>query len=429
MYLWESEMQLPRFSSLDGNMETEVLIIGGGISGILCAHMLRKQGIDYVLLEGSQIGSGTTKGTTAAITPQHGKIYTKLVKKFGKDKAKLYLEANLKAVRKYEEICSKIECDFEKKSSYIYSRSDKQSMKVEAAIVRELGFEAKFTEDAGLPFEIAGAVCFPDMAQFHPLKFLSQISKPLNIREDSFVENVKGGTAYTKHGKVTANKIIFASHYPFVNTRGLYPLKLYQKRSFVAAVEDAPRLKGTYAEDSHRGIYLRNYGDLLLIGGGDHRTGTKNDGFQIVRDFVSEHFPKAKEKYAWAAQDCVSLDGVPYIGKYSKSKAEWYVMTGFNEWGITSAMSGADIITDLIIGRENKFAELFAPDRLIFTEQLFCNIGHTLKSFCTPGEKRCSHLGCRLKENIIENTWDCPCHGSRFDEDGRLIDNPAMKNL
>lgn len=261
------------------------------------------------------------------------------------------------------------------------------------------------------------------------LKFLSAISKTLNIREDAFVSNIKGNTAYTKHGKVSADKIIFASHYPFVNTRGFYPLKLYQKRSFIVVLENAPQLKGTYAEDSQRGIYLRNYGNLLIVGGGDHRTATETDGFKIVREFVREHFPNAHEKYAWAAQDCISLDDVPYVGGYSKTRKNWYVATGFNEWGITSAMNAATIITDMITGRENKFAELFSPDRSILTGQLFSNLGHTLKNFCTPGGRRCSHLGCRLKENTTENTWDCPCHGSRFDAEGRLIDNPAMKNL
>ena len=429
MYLWENDVRMPEFPRLKGDTETEVLIIGGGIAGILCAHMLQKRGVDHLLLEGRRICRGTTRGTTAVITAQHGSIYTKLIKKFGREKAKVYLDANMAAVGIFEKMADKIDCDFVIKPSYVYSRNENRCLKVEAAVARELGAAAAFTEDTGLPFETAGAVRFDNMAQFHPLKFLAEISRSLNIRENTFVEGVKGNTAYTKGGKIKAGKIVFASHYPFVNTRGLYPLKLYQKRSFAIALENAPQLAGTYAEDSDKGIYLRNYRDLLIIGGGDHRTGASDDGFRIVREFVAEHFPDAKKTYAWAAQDCMSLDDVPYAGKYCLSEDNWYVITGFNEWGMTSAMNAAVVIADMITGQENEFAKAFAPDRSIASMQLLNNIGTTLKNFCVPGGKRCTHLGCRLNENAEEKSWDCQCHGSRFDFDGHVADNPAMKNL
>lgn len=429
MYLWENNVIMPEFPRLKGDTETEVLVIGGGIAGLLCAYMLRERGVEHLLVEGRKICSGTTRGTTAVITVQHGSIYTKLIKKFGKEKAKVYLEVNIAAAGIFEKLAENIECDFVKKPSYVYSRTDNRCLKVEAAVARELGAEAGFTEDTGLPFETAGAVRFDNMAQFHPLKFLSEISRELNIRENTFVEDVKGNTAYTKSGKIKADKIVFASHYPFIKIHGLYPLKLYQKRSFAIALENAPVLAGTYAEDSDRGIYLRNYRDLLIVGGGDHRTGASDDGFRIVRKFVAEHFPEAREKYAWAAQDCMSLDDVPYVGRYCLSEDNWYVITGFNEWGMTSAMNAATVIADMVTGRKNEFAEAFHTDRSIASKQLLSNIGTTLKNFCIPGGKRCTHLGCRLSENPAENSWDCQCHGSRFDHDGHVTDNPATKNL
>ena len=429
MYLWKERINMPKFPRLEGDMETDVLIIGGGISGILCAYMLQEQGCDYILVEGSRIGSGTTKGTTAALTAQHGRIYTKLVKRFGKETARQYLDANIEAVRKYEILAGKFDFDFEKMPSYIYSMSDTHRLKIEAAVVRELGYPAVFTKTPGLPFDVAGAVRFPDMAQFHPLKLLAALAADLKIREHTFVEAFKDHTAYTRQGKITAKRIIVATHYPFRNTRGMYPLKLHQKRSFVLALENGPKVTGTYADEKERGMYLRNYQDLLLVGGGDHRTGTKNDGFQLVREFAAEHFPEAQEKYAWAAQDCISLDEVPYIGPYSKTLSDCYVMTGFNEWGMTTAMNGAAIVTDRILGKKNQFAALFSPDRTIIRKQLFANVAEVLSSYLIPTGKRCSHLGCSLKKNTAEGSWDCPCHGSRFDERGHLIDNPAMRNI
>ncbi len=428
MRLWEEKMELPHFPRLQGDAETDVLVIGGGITGVLCAHMLHEQGVEYLLAEGRQIGSGTTAGTTAVITAQHSDVYTKMVKRFGKEVARGYLAANMNAFHAYQALSGRHDFEYEEKPSYLYSLTEKQDLQVEAAILKELGAEAEYTEECGLPFEIAGAVRFPKAAQMHPLKLLGALSKRLHIKENTHIVDVKGTTAYTAHGKITAKKIIIAAHYPFLKLKGLYPLKLYQKRSFVVALAHAPALPGTYADPGQRGIYLRNYKDLLIVGGGDARTGTAQDGFSFVREFVKGVFPDAREKYAWAAQDCISLDEIPYIGTYSRALPHVYVATGFNEWGMTSAMAAASILTDLAMGRENEYAEIFSPGRPMLRPQLALNAAETIKNFFTPKGKRCSHLGCALKHNEDENTWDCPCHGSRFDEHGRILDNPAVKN-
>jgi len=209
----------------------------------------------------------------------------------------------------------------------------------------------------------------------------------------------------------------------------MYFMKLYQQRSFVIALENAPQLGCTTVDMVENGIYLRNYKNMLLVGGGDSRTGTKGGGFSAVREFAGRAFPEAKEVYAWTNQDCMSLDGVPYIGRYSPHMPNVYVATGFNEWGMTSSMVAAEILTDQICRRTNKEADVFVPSRNMFTGQLFTNLGTTLAHFIMPTPKRCSHLGCALKWNPEEKSWDCPCHGSRFSEDGKVIQNPAMKNL
>ena len=219
-----------------------------------------------------------------------------------------------------------------------------------------------------------------------------------------------------------------ATHFPFINRHGLYFMKLYQSRSYVLALENAPDPGATGAEYKGEGIYFRRYGDLLLLGGGDHRTGKKGGSYAFLREYAKNHFPRAKEKYAWANQDCMTLDGLPYVGHYSPNTPDVYVATGFNAWGMTNSMVAAEVIRDQILGKENPLSQIFHPGRSMLRKQLFCNIGETLIDFAIPTVRRCPHLGCALRWNPQEHTWDCPCHGSRFDMDGKLLDTPAQKD-
>ena len=427
--LWTDTAALPSFHRLERDERTEVLIVGGGLVGILCAHFLRAAGIDYLICEANTIASGTTAGTTAVLTAQHGAIYAELIKKFGMDKARLYLEANHDALREFGKICSSFDCDFEEKPSYIYSRFDESRMQEEARAVASLGFPAELVREIPLPIKVAAAVKFPDQAEFHPLKFIAGICPGMNIRERAQIRKIDGLMAYTGKHRIRAKKIIVASHYPIKNSRGLFFVKLYQKRSYVVAVDGAPQYDGTFAEDTPDGLYFRNYKDLLIVGGGDHRTGKPGKCWDDIRRFIKENYPGARERYAWAAQDCMSLDSMPYIGRYSRALEDVYVASGFNEWGMTSSMVAAKILTDMVLGKENKYAELFDPSRSMLSGQLFANLGTTLADFVIPTTKRCPHLGCALRWNALEQTWDCPCHGSRFEADGRLINNPATRDF
>lgn len=427
-YLWTQGVTPPVFPALDGDIKTDVLVIGGGMAGVLCARQLQEAGIDYLLVEGKKIGGGITKGTTAVLTAQHDTLYQDLMKKHGKDKAKLYLHANLKAVETFRALAKSIPCDFEDKPSIMYSLRDRALMQHEAKVVNALGFDAEFITDTPLPLTVAGGVRYPGMAQFHPLKFLYGAAQGLRIYENTFVRALDGTTALTERGRIHANKVIVATHFPFLNRHGMYFVKLYQRRSFVIALEQVQDLGCTIEDVAKNGMYLRNYHGLLLIGGGEHRTGKQGGGFDAPRAFARHYFPNAKEKYAWANQDCVSLDGMPYIGPYSAGLPNVYVASGFNLWGMTTSMAAAKILTDMVMGRKNRFSAAFAPNRGTLSRQLFFNLGTTLLNFVTPTPKRCSHLGCALKWNPVEHSWDCPCHGSRFDEHGQLIDNPATRD-
>lgn len=427
--VWQKNANLPQFSELKGDIKTDVLIIGGGLAGILTAFFLKEAGIDYILVEKERICGGTTKNTTGKITFQHGFIYDKLISALGTERAKMYLEANRNAALKYRELAKELSCDYEIKDNYVYSLYNRQKAEKEAAALEKLGCKAEFLKVTELPFKIAGAVRVKGQAQFNPIKFVSQISNGLNIYENTFVTELGENFALTKNGKITAQKIIVATHFPFLNKHGSYFLKLYQHRSYVLALKNAPTFNGMYVDDEKTGLSFRNYGDLLFLGGGGHRTGKQGGNWKELSSFARENFPEASEEYRWAAQDCMSLDDIPYIGNYSKSTPNLYVMSGFNKWGMTGAMTAAMVITDMIIGKNNPFSEVFNPSRSILKPQLLVNGFEATANLLTPTKKRCPHLGCALKWNPAEHSWDCPCHGSRFTKSGRLLENPANGDL
>ena len=427
--IWTKIEKLPSFPKLQGDTKTDVLIVGGGMAGILCAYFLQEKGINYLLAEGRTICSGVTKNTTAKITSQHGLIYHKLVKDIGIEKAAMYLKANQDALQKYEELCQNIDCNFEHKPSYVYSLSHPAKLEEEIKALEKIDFQARILQTKELPFSNTEAVCFENQAQFHPLKFISEIVKDLNIYEHTFVKELKENVAVTNQGNIAFQKIIFTTHFPIDNKHGMYFMKMYQHRSYVIALKNVPQVKGMYVDESDKGLSFRNYGDLLLLGGGSHRTGKKGGNWSELRDFANKYYSEAKEIAFWATQDCMSLDRMPYIGQYSKFKKNYYVATGFNKWGMTSSMVAARILTDLITGKENSYAEIFNPSRSMLKPQLFINMGESALNLMTFNQKRCPHMGCALKWNEAEKSWDCPCHGSRFDEDGGVIDNPATGDL
>ena len=427
--VWTDSVNFPSFEQLKKDIRTDVLIIGGGITGLLCAYQLQQVGVDYVLVEADRICSGITKNTTAKITSQHGLIYHKLIQRFGIEKAHMYLNANEAALREYRRLCKFIGCSFEAQNSYVYSLNNSNKIAKELYALQMLGFHAEYEDQLPLPFPVAGAVKFRHQAQFNPLKFLSEISKGLNIYEQTKVRELAPNLAITEHGKITAKNIIVTTHFPFLNKHGSYFLKMYQHRSYVIAYKNAPNVDGMYVDESLKGLSFRNYKNMLLIGGGDHRTGKHGGNWQELSTFAGTHYPNAKEVYRWATQDCMTLDEAPYIGQYSKNTPSLYVATGFNKWGMTSAMAAAMILRDMMLEKENPYAPVFSPSRSMLRPQLVVNAFEATTNLLTPTTKRCPHLGCALKWNPVERTWDCPCHGSRFTHDGQLIDNPATDDL
>ena len=427
--LWTRTAKLPSFPPLEGDLNTDVLIVGGGIAGLLCAHRLRQAGADCVLLEAGELCGGATGNTTAKITAQHGLVYDRLVRAFGVEAARLYLEANQAALAQYRALCRDIDCDFEERDAYVYSLDRRDKLEREVQALNRMGFPAEYVPNPALPLPTAGAVRFPGQAQFHPLKFLSAVAEGLPIHEHTKVLELKPGGAKTHEGTVRAKNIIIATHFPVLNKHGGYFVKLYQSRSYVLALKNAPEVDGMYVDESGKGMSFRSHGDLLLLGGGGRRTGKRGSGWAELSAFAREVWPQAREVCRWAAQDCMSLDHVPYIGQYSARTPGLFAVTGFNKWGMTTAMAAAMVLCDLVQGKDSPYAALFSPSRSMLHPQLAANAGSAAMNLLTPTVPRCPHMGCALKYNPQEHSWDCPCHGSRFGEGGRLIDNPSTDDL
>ncbi|ABG83188.1 FAD-dependent oxidoreductase [Clostridium perfringens] len=473
--VWSESCKFRKREALNKDIKTDVLVIGAGIAGVLTAYMLKQKGRDVVLIDAAEIASGNTKNTTAKITSQHDLIYSKLIAEFGEEKARQYAKANELAIKKYKEIIEdkRIECDFEEKPAYVYSLNEVDVLKEEVEAAKNLGIDAEFVQEANLPFKINGAVKFNNQAQFNPLKFLKGISNELVIYENTRALEIKENLVVTSGGNITANNIVVATHYPIMNAPGYYFMKMHQERSYVLALENTSEIDGMYIDLNKEGYSFRTYNNLLLLGGISHRTGENEEGgsYDELRKVAKRLYPKAKEKYYWSAQDCMTIDGIPYIGRYSSETPNIYVATGFNKWGMTSSMVSAMIISDMILEKENDFSEIFSPRRFdlsLSINNIANDLIETAKNFIAQkvyipsseiehiknghggiieynGEKvgvyknkegkeffvstKCTHLGCQLSWNSDELTWDCPCHGSRFDYKGRLIGSPATKDL
>lgn len=422
--IWQQGDILPAFPALDRDIRTDVLIVGGGLTGLLCGYFLAAEGLECTVAEADRVMSGTSGRTTAKVTSQHGLIYTRLAERYGQETAALYYRANQEALERYRRL--DIPCDMTEQSAFVYDRRDAAAPEAECSLVRRFGGQASMVYTLPLPFSVRGAVCFPRQAQLHPMLLAGGLLRPLTVYERTPVTVLDGGTAQTPGGRIRAEYVIVATHFPMLRMRGAYFMKLYQQRSYVLALRHTASLRGMYLDAAPGGLSLRSHGDTLLLGGGGHRTGTGSDGWTQLRQEAQRLFPGSGVLGQWAAQDCMTLDGIPYIGVYGPKQ---YVATGYGKWGMTSAMAAAALLTDLIQRRPSPYRALFAPDRSILHPQLLGNSLESVKGLVTPTVPRCPHLGCALKWNSRERSWDCPCHGSRFGADGALLEGPAQKGI
>ena len=491
------EKEVAKFEPLKENVQADVCIIGGGLTGINLAYNLRKYNIKTVLLEKGRICRKTSGNSTAKITSGHGLIYKYLSDSRGIDFAKKYYEANEEAVNNIAEIIKKenIDCDFEYQPNYVFTGTidDIQKIKDEAEIINKFGGKARYLEAKDIEIsnlvKVVAAVKLEKQAQFNPYKYANAIVKKcvsprLNIYENTkvvdVIEEEKDYVVKVQNGKRVKTKyLVLATKYPIVNIPGFYFLKMYQDTSYAIGMKTKEKIfNGMYINSEKPTISLRMSKDkdgyMLVVVGSDHKTGAEKDlsnSYARLEQIAKEIYPKGEIQYHWNTEDCITLDRIPYIGKFSTVWENCYVATGFNKWGITTSKIAADIIADKILGFENKYESIFTSTRVepIKNIKEISSMVKTsvdsliIKKLEVPKEEInqiqngqgkiveidgkkvgiykseqgkiykinpvCKHLGCELVWNNLDKTWDCPCHGSRYDYKGKLIYGPSVKDL
>ncbi|MDE7453661.1 MAG: FAD-dependent oxidoreductase [Clostridia bacterium] len=451
--------------------DRDIVVIGGGIAGFLCAYYLSEAGRKVTLIEADRLFSGTTKNTTAKITYNQGDVYADLYTRYGRLAAELYYKSQAEAMEEYKSLVEKygIDCDFEEMDGYIFSKQDSRALKKSCELLQSFGADCELCGntdyvDSKIALKAAGQYVFD------PLKFLSALPVNFEIFENTRAIDVDPKTKLiqTDGGFIKANKIIIATHFPIINSRGAYYFKLRQSTSYTVAV-NGKKADAMYLDEKDDGLSIRPFYGGSILGGGDHRTGrAKECGHFTNLERTAKELFGGEVTHRWHAEDVMTFDGMPMAGRYSKTTEGIYVVTGFNKWGMTNALVCAKIIRDKILGKENEYARLFSPQRKIkgaagdIISNAFTNIkeialGYFRITFKSArkikkgsgkvvrinGKKRavyrddkdnlhvigsmCPHMHGELKWNADTQCWECPCHGSRFDIYGNILSEPATK--
>ena len=488
--LWMETGGESAYPPLTGEPRVDVAVVGAGMTGVVAAVLLKEAGATVALVDSRRVAAGVTGFTTAKVSSLHGTIYDSLTSSFGEDGARAYGEANEAALAWIaEQVTARgIDCDFRRRDNYTYAaeESSRETVEKEAEAAIRLGLPAAFVEDVPLPYPVAGAVRFADQAEFHPRKFLLALAATIpgggsHVFEDSRVTSIDDGNpcrVEAEGGAVVADHVVVATHFPIVD-RSLAFARIHPERSYCLAARIAgepPEGMFISADSPTRSVRAHSSpeGTWLIVGGEGHKVGQApdtDDRYRHLADFANEHWDVTEIEYRWSTQDNMSVDGVPLVGKATPISRRLYIATGYAKWGLTNGTAAAMILADAILGRENPWASTFASNRFkplaggkdFVKENLNVAtrfVGDRLTKGAGSladlargegmivrheGERVaayrdedgglhavspvCTHLACHVTWNRAERSWDCPCHGSRFDVDGRVLQGPAVRDL
>ena len=442
--LWFEGRQAPARPPLDRDVAADVVVVGAGIAGLTTALLLEREGLNVVVLEMRRVASGATGYNTAKLSSLHGLTYAQLKKRHGVDTARAYGEANEAGIARVFELAGElgIDCDLRRKPNYTYTEDAAEAGKVreEADVARELGLPATYVEETDLPFAVAGAVRFDDQAEFHPVKYVDGLAAALRgpVHEGTMVTGVGSGRVNTAAGpRVSARHVVVATHLSFLD-RGLYFARCHPERSYVVAGRATGAPAGMYLSTESPAHSIRAHGDWLLVGGESHKTGQADAAqrYERLSAWARERFGLEPE-LRWATQDQMPVDGVPYVGRHDPLSSNLWVATGFKKWGLAMGTAAAELLAARIAGRDHPWADAFDPHRVraragapsFAKENANVAFRFVADRVSRRGAPRCTHLGCLLDWNSAEETWDCPCHGSRFAATGEVIEGPAVRPL
>lgn len=489
--LWVGTTEPTGFHELPGDIEVDVAVIGAGIAGLTAAALLKARGRRVVVVEAGRVASGATGYTTAKLSLLHGLVFDDLVQAFGAEGARAYADANLAGMATVADLAVRheIECDLERRPAYTYTTDPSMVEKIRAEVVaaQRAGVDAEFTTDTDLPYPVAGAVRVADQAQFHPRKYCIGLARAVTgggshvferTRATSVDEETDHVTVETDHGTITAGFAVQATHLPFSDKGGFFA-RTHPVRSYAMSARlDGPVPQGMYlsADSPTRSVRSARMDgeEVVILGGEGHKVGQDRDTrerYAALEAWGREQFPIRSVDYRWSAQDYVAADQVPLVGPLAPGSERTFVATGFRKWGMSNGSAAGLMLAERIAGRALPFAGFFDTDRVNprqSVKELLAENANVVKRFVgdrlrtetravadlAPGEATvlvagtervavyrdaggavhavspvCTHLGCTVTWNTAETTWDCPCHGSRFTCEGKVIQGPAVKDL
>ena len=487
--LWTMTASQPRYPALPGDMDVDVVVVGGGIAGLTTAYLLKQEGKRVAVVEMHRLLSGQTGQTTAHLTELLDTPYETLQSDFGQKGARLAAASVRASIEKMASLVEGlgIECGFVRVPGYRYAQTEDEvrQLEREASVAREVGLLCSLTDEVPLPLTVKRALRVEDQAQYHPREYLRAIAERIpgdgcHLFEDTQVTDIQDGApcrVTTTRGVITCRDVVEATTTPL--NRVLLHTKLSAYRTYALAARlTSPVTPGLYFDSQDPYHYIRTQRveghDYLIVGGEDHKVGTEDDTpgcFRELEKYTRDHFPVGEVSYRWSGQVIEPVDGLPYIGRNGLSRHVW-VATGFSGTGLTFGTLSGMILTDSLLGRQNPYAELYDATRVKpaagakdfvqeNAEVAFHFVADRLAkpeasdlSEVPPGEGRilelegqkvavykeeggavhavspvCTHLGCHVHWNKAERSWDCPCHGGRFAPTGEVLNGPPVKGL
>lgn len=482
---WILSSEGKTYESLTQDYSTDYLVIGGGITGVTCLYLLTKAGLNAALIDANRIGYGTTGRNTGKATVQQGYIYSRIEKNYGLDKAREYFEINARAIQFIEDVSKAcgIDCQFRRLPAYLFTQdmASMDKLDKEYEICQKLGMDCSYETNIPVPLDILGAIKMNGQAQFHPKRFVDGLAQKAVEQKGRIFENTrvvdflpdKECTICLENGKkIVARNVIIASHYPCFDGKSFHFARLKPERSYIVAVEleEFPDAHFINIEDPTISLRYIPEEKLLLLSGENHKVGHDDDEhYKKLRDLAKRVFNKDDVKYQWSAQDYITHDYIPYAGYLNSDYKNIYVGTGYRKWGLTNGVAVALIINDLISGKGSEYEDLYSHIRLKdvvslnFLKENADMAYQWLAGKLTIGDSKlpeekgvgaivnvngkrcgcyrdeedniylvditCPHMSCELKWNSQEKSWDCPCHGSRFDYKGNVLEGPAEYGL
>jgi glycine/D-amino acid oxidase-like deaminating enzyme/nitrite reductase/ring-hydroxylating ferredoxin subunit len=478
---WIEAASFTDYPALEGAVKADVAVVGGGIAGLAAALALQGEGLDVAVVEMDRIGHGVTGHTTGKVTPLHGLVYDKLRRRFGEDGARAYASANLAGLEQIESLARKgLDCDREPLPTITYAHREEDIGSIEAEVdaAQAAGLDARYMESTDLPYPVKAAVRIEEGLGINAAKLCVGLADRVMAGGGAIFERTRAlkleeGSpcrVRTQAGELVADSVVLATNIPFTD-RDLFFARESPERSYCIEFGCEERLHGMYINASSPTRSLRpGSPGAVVLGGESHKVGQTGDhaaAYKRLAEFAGEHFVDVEVRWRWSTQDFVPADGVPYIGRL---RDRVYVATGLKKWGLAHSMAAAMIFADLAAGRESPWAELYDPARInarasigtvlkenlnvakvFFFDRVRKRAGmgdvrpgegrvvgagrRQLAVYRSPGGEvkalsaRCTHLGCIVSWNDAERSWDCPCHGSRFDVDGKVLSGPAVDDL